>query len=439
MPGKHAIFSPSGFKALMLCPAKPAMERGLPDASSDYADEGTAAHFLAAHCLDRGTLPAAYVNGQIMLWRHDESDSEGTCWIEDATSEMDVTNTFTVTDEMVDAVQVYVDLVRDLAGDDGELLVEQALPIAHITGEQDAEGTGDAVILRGDEIIVVDLKYGKGVEVSAIDNPQLMLYGLGALEKFALMGDFAGVRMVISQPRVSTAPSEHAMSVVELMQWSKDAARAAFIATNIYSSEHREDYWPYAKPHPEACRFCKAKATCPALSASVQTALSAEFTDLTTKDATAQEQIVKQLVADVPADNLGAKMDSVELVEMWCKAIRARCESVLLAGGAVAGYKLVAGKRGARAWSDEAEAEKALKSFRLKKEQMYDMKVISPTSAEKLLKPQPKRWTKLQALIKQGEGKPSVAPIADARPALAVKPIESEFEVIEPQGAEDLV
>jgi hypothetical protein len=69
MPGKHAIFSPSGFKALMLCPAKPAMERGLPDASSDYADEGTAAHFLAAYCLERGTLPASDVIGRASSWR----------------------------------------------------------------------------------------------------------------------------------------------------------------------------------------------------------------------------------------------------------------------------------------------------------------------------------------------------------------------------------
>jgi hypothetical protein len=434
MPSKHAVFSPSGFKALMLCPAKPAMERGLPDTSSDYADEGTAAHFLASYCLELGGEPPDYIGQEIFVGTEGETTFDPL--------PLNRCRVFTVDTDMADAVQTYIDTVRDYQGPDGELLVEQALPIGHITGEEDAEGTGDTVILRGDEIIVSDLKFGRGVEVSAVDNPQLMLYGLGALEKFGLMGDFKRVRMVISQPRITAAPSEFVMDVATLVEWGKEIAmpaahRAAAIMTGNLVEEGFEPY-ERATPHPDACRFCKAKGTCPALAASVESALQAEFTDLTTKDATAQLQIVEQLVQRVTPDNLGAKMDSVELVEMWCKAIRARCESVLLAGGTVAGYKLVAGKRGNRAWADEAEAEKTLKSFRFKKEQMYDLKLISPTSAEKLLKAAPKRWAKVTPLIKQGEGKPSVAPVSDTRPALEVKPIESEFTAIA-DTAEDLV
>jgi hypothetical protein len=130
-----------------------------------------------------------------------------------------------------------------------------------------------------------------------------------------------------------------------------------------------------------------------------------EFTDLTTADKLEGEAIVETAVTTASAaGELGARMDAVPLVEMWCKAIRAKVESVLMAGGAVEGYKLVAGKKGARAWGDEAVVEKVLKGMRLKKEQMYDFKLISPTSAEKLLKPTPKRWTKLQAHIAQAGG-----------------------------------
>jgi hypothetical protein len=437
MPGKHAIFSPSGFKALMLCPAKPAMERGLPDTSSDYADEGTAAHFLAAFSLNTDTPASDLIGHRVSV--HPDGRTFGhppACELPPDEGQ----NVFVVDADMADAVQVYINTVRDYQGD-GELLVEQSLPIAHITGEADAEGTGDAVILRDDEIIVIDLKFGRGVEVTAENNPQLMLYGLGALEKYGLLGDFKRVRMVISQPRITSAPSEFVLDVPELGQWAAQLSMAAKKATDLYTFAEQVDdnVAQFATPHPEACRFCKAKGTCPALADGVQAAVGAEFTDLTTKDAIAQESIVKQLVSTVPQDNLGAKMDAVELVEMWCKAIRARCESTLLAGGAVAGYKLVPGKKGARAWADAVEAEKQLKAFRLKREQMFEMTVISPTTAEKLLKPTPKRWAKLQPLIKQGDGKPSVAPVSDPRAAFEVKPIESEFSAIADESAEDLV
>ena len=129
-------------------------------------------------------------------------------------------------------------------------------------------------------------------------------------------------------------------------------------------------------------------------------------------------------------DDLGAKMDAIELIEMWVKAIRAKVEKELLAGRPVAGYKLVQGRKPARAWSDEAKAEAALKRMRIKSDQMYERTLISPTTAEKLLKAEPKRWAKVSALVTQGEGKPSVAPVTDKRPALDVAPLDSEFQPI---------
>lgn len=416
MAGQHALLAPSGFKALMLCPAKPAMERGLPDTSSTYADEGTAAHELAAMALRAGTDCAGYVGRVITVEGSD----------------------FVVDTDMADAVQIYVDLVRDLVANGGTLLVEQSLPISHITGEDGAEGTGDAVIIRDDEIFVVDLKYGRGVEVDAEMNPQLMLYGLGALEKFDMLGEFQRVCMLISQPRVSRAPSEFTLPVPSLIEWGlKYAGPAATLAMDLYQ-RGQHDVSEHCRPHEDACRFCRAKPTCPALSRSVEEALGAEFTDLTTEDKVEQEQIVKRLTSAAAPDRLGTKMAAVELVEMWCKAIRGRVESELLAGRSVEGYKLVAGKKGARSWTSEAEAEAALKAMRLKKDEMYAFKLISPTTAEKLLKGTPKRWARVAPFITQTDGKPSVAPVSDKRPPLEIKPIESEFA---PIGAtvEDLV
>jgi hypothetical protein len=411
------------------------MERGIPDRTSEFADEGTNCHTLAAHCLTRGHESARKIV------------THGTRFIP-----TDGGEPFVVSDDMIECVDAYLRAVRDYQGDDGELFVEQALPIGHITGEDGAEGTSDAVILQGDEIIIIDLKAGRGVEVDAGEdvahdlgfqrrpNPQLALYALGALEKFGLLGDFETVRLVIVQPRVREAPSEYVMSVEELQHWAETVAKpAARIAWNLYSNSVDAGAIPveHCLPAEDACRFCRAKATCPALTRSVEEALQAEFTDLTTADKPEQERIVKDLTPRTP-EALGAKLDAVPLIEMWCKAIRAEAEAALLAGDEVPGYKLVQGRKGPRDWKDEAEAEAMLKSFRFKKDEMYDYSVISPTSAEKLLKAEPRRWAKMLPLIKQSDGRPSVAPATDPRPAIEIKPIESEFVAIQ-ETAEDLI
>lgn len=431
---KHALLSPSGFKALMLCPAKPAMERGRADDASEYADEGTAAHFLGAWCLERGEQAPLYLGRLIHV------TPEGASW-----DGADGARSFAVTEEFAEHVQTYVDTVRDYVGPDGQLFVEQALPIDHITGEQDAEGTGDAVILRGDEIIVIDLKFGRGVEVQADDNPQLKLYALGALRKFDLVGDIIRARTVICQPRAG-GTTEAECSVDELQAWARDVATPAAekAMSLLWPANTPETIRAFCNPHEDACRFCKAKGDCPALDGAVSKALGAEFTDLTTEDQVERDAIVETSVATAQAaGGLGAKMDAVPLVELWCKAVRARTEKELLEGRTVPGYKLVAGRKGARAWGDAAAAETLLrKTFRLKVEDAYDLTLISPTKAEKLLKATPKRWAKAQALITQNDGKPSVAPVSDSRPALEVKPIESEFTPITseaPATADDLV
>lgn len=172
----------------------------------------------------------------------------------------------------------------------------------------------------------------------------------------------------------------------------------------------------YLNPGEKQCRFCKAKATCPALRAEVTNAVGGE-------PATADDfaQFMPIDTTDGIGDNyLSMAMDKVGLVEDWCKAIRAEVERRLLRGTEVPGFKLVEGKQGNRAWVDQAKAEAALKALRVKADDMYDKKLISPTTAEKLLKTDAKKWAKLQELITRASGKPSVAPATDKRPALAV-------------------
>ena len=400
----------------------------MPNTSSKYADEGTAAHFLGSECLTAGVNALAHKGKFIHV-------ADGECRFIDGA----ISPSFEVDADMVRHVQVYLDIVRDYAKS-GPLLVEQSLPIDHITGEANAEGTGDAVILPDGEIIVIDLKYGQGLEVSAEDNGQLKMYALGALKKYEMLGDYTRARLVIVQPRINTKPSEWDTSIDDLVAWGEETskrAKTALIALEFRANWMGREY-QYLVPGEKQCHFCKAKATCPALSARIIEIVGAQFEDITPAHIEAE---VEAMTTD-DADMLGAMMKAVNLIEDWCTAIRAEVERRLLAGSPVGGYKLVQGKRGNRGWLDAEEAEKVLKGMRLKSElkleedPIYTYKLISPTVIEKLLKEaSPKRWARLIPMIGQSEGKPSVAPESDKRPAL-VRGVE-QFEDV--ASAEDFV
>jgi hypothetical protein len=150
----------------------------------------------------------------------------------------------------------------------------------------------------------------------------------------------------------------------------------------------------------------------------------------------------EERIGKLDDDHLAMCMDSVDLVEGWCKAVRAEVERRMLAGTPVPGWKLVQGKQGARSWADEEEAKGVLKSMRLRDDVMYDWSVISPTTAEKLHAAgtiKPKQWARLQPLISRSNGKPSVAPATDKRPALVIRKVEDEFSALDDDSATDLL
>ena len=395
MTDAHSKFSASSSHRWMTCPGSMVLESTQPDDASMFAEEGTAAHTMGSWCLANGKNANEYP---------------------DATITTEAGNTFNANEDMRGHVQTYIDTVKTYGG---ELLVEQRVHYHNWLGckKDEAFGTSDAVIMDGDLITIVDLKFGMGVRVFAEKNPQLMLYALGALYEFEMLGDFKRARMVISQPRLGHH-DEWECDVAELHAF---AAQAKAAVAEVQSASKLEALALYSKLHvnEDACRFCKAKAVCPALAAEVRDVVSDgaidDFADL--------DRVY------LPDAQLHLAMSKVDLVEGWCKAVRAEVERRLFAGDEVPGFKLVQGKRGNRAWSDREAALEAMKSMRLKHEDIYSYSLNGPAPMEKLLKKEnPRRWATLQALIVQPEGRPHVAPVSDGRPALSVTPTADDFD-----------
>lgn len=404
----HASLGPSGAHRWMNCPGSVELERFYPDSSSKHARYGTVAHEIGDLCLQTGNNAEDYV-GQTF-------ECEG--------------ERIKVDMEMADGVNTYVSYVHSFVNvDTGDILMsEEQVPLAHLTGEDGATGTSDVIGIcdGGKRLVVIDLKFGKGVQVYAGDNPQLRMYGLGSLEKYGLVYDaIETVQMVIVQPRLNWV-DEETLTVAELRAFGEEVSIAAG-RTQIGNAE--------LVPGEKQCRFCKAKPTCPALKAEVFTRVTGvEPSGFENLD---QPTLPKKLAATITtpdaADDLAQAYRSIPLIESWLKSIRAEVERQLFDGQEAIGkhFKLVQGKKGNRAWADNDEALKELTvSGRLKVAEATTATIISPTQAEKLLKERPKIWAKIAPLITQPEGGPSVAPIDDPRPEYAVVSTTDSFAAL---------
>lgn len=398
----HAKLSPSSAHRWLNCPASVHLEADEANTSSEYAAEGTAAHYLAEQCLNKNLTTEDYkgftclvmTNGECQLL---ESTKIVTCQKDEYA--------FLVTEEMVKFVQGYLDRVtalRDTLG--GEFFIEQKLPISHLTGEPRAKGTVDVVIVTATEIVICDLKYGQGLTVEAEQNEQLMMYALAALEEFAFLGEFENVRLIIDQPRKNHI-SEWSISVEELESFKHKITKAVFEVHNLPEK---------AQPSAKTCQWCKAKASCNALAEAVHAEVSQDFSDLT----------------QTATDNLAEKYAKLALVKAWADAVQSESYKRMMQGETLQGYKLVQGRKGSRKWLDTAEAEATLKKMRVKHDDMYEKKLISPTTAEKLANKGvigKRQYPQIQALVTQAEGKPVIAPLTDKRPPLNLNPT-SDFD-----------
>jgi hypothetical protein len=424
VPELHSKFSASNFEANMLCPGRAAMSEGIADPGSVYADEGTAAHTLFAWCLEQDRDAAAFMGRRIPVGLR----------------------TFEVDDDMATPVQTAVRNTREIVGD-GMLLSEQRVCYAKPLGvpDDDAWGTSDVIAARGTELQVHDYKHGRGVEVDAEDNAQMLLYAMGALLAVDdVLGPFETVRMVIHQPRIKDAPSEWVISAARVRAWAETTGRKAveerlgaerMRAGKTLTQAQWEDI--YLRPNEKSCKFCRAKATCPKLRNEAAKTVF-EVTPATPDEFDGLD------VAERPKQSddawLAAVMAKADLIEDYLKAVRAEVESRLLAGRAIEGWKIVQGRQGNRAWSDANAVEQQLKAMRLPTEVMYDLKLISPTTAEKLAKAKtigPRQWKALQEHVTRSDGAKHVAPVTDPRPALELTPVEDDFATVSSDPVHD--
>lgn len=407
----HAKLSPSSAHRWLNCPASVIVSQGLPDSRSAYAAEGTAAHFLASECLTQD-VTASYFEKYIAV------EDNGDCYFTTLAVGAGNLPYFNAEGEMAEHVQKYLDYVQDTVRDTkGTLFVEQSLSLEHITGEPGAKGTSDSVILTDNEIIIVDLKYGMGVKVDAENNQQLMLYALAALAEYDFYTEFQQARLVIHQPRLGHV-SEWTISIDELNAFGDQVKRAAKYISMLDadSLDIDADYCP----SDDTCKFCKAIATCPAAQKEVFETVANDFDDLTDDSGDELEN-----------DRLAECYSKLDFIKTWCKAIEQATFDKLTKGENVEGFKLVEGRAGSRKWADESEAEALMKSMRIKVDLMYDKKIISPTSAEKLAKTDKigsTQWGKLQDLIIKPQGNPTIARADDKRPAINLTATADEFE-----------
>ena len=420
MANKHAILSPSGSEKWTNCAGSARMEMifGKEEKPSVWAAEGTAAHFLASEVLTGG-VEAAYLQEWVTIL----VTTTGECFFESAEAERPedevVAFKIEVTEEMSQHIDNYVLAIGEFTGPDGFIEVEQKFDISEITGEEDAEGTADVVIVRGTQLQVHDLKYGRKA-VLAVENKQLLIYAYAAYQHYRLFSEIDSILLVIHQPRVNEAPLTWQITVPELEERIQGIRIAAQAASELLSVNEVQDIKDRLTPGSHCSKYyCKAEAFCPALAE-----LAEEFnrTDIESLDSI-------ELLSD--------HAKKAPIVVSWAKAVEELlARRILEEGVEVPGFKAVQGKMGNREWSDAKEVEQLLtQSMKLKHDIVYDKKVKSPTALEKHFKTGdigPKQWPKIKDMIVRSEAKLKVAPEDDPRPAVLVKGDHlADFETVE--------
>jgi hypothetical protein len=411
----HARFSPSAAHRWMVCPGSVALTRSIPNTSSVYADEGTAAHILASRALEYNK-PAAFFIGEQIQSRVDAP-------------------VFTVDEDMAMHVQCYLDNVNASIGD-GTLLIEQKVEFSDAVGVPDQFGTADVIILSrdGEHFEMIDLKYGQGHQVYAKRNEQLMSYGLGVLETFGVvMGDVKRVTLTIHQPRIDHLDSWDC-TVDDLHEHGRRmqiAAKAALEGCTVMDATG-EVPDALLVPDKEACNWCPAKPNCKALREFVSQTVYNEFTAL-------DEPETLAVVGSPPVpglERLGTTYGVLDMIEGWCRSVRGEVERLVMGGMTVIGpdgepMKVVEGKKGNRAWTDKEKAEAALAGI-LPPEKFYKPRdIVTPSVADKLLngarKVKDPRWERFTDLIAQAPGKPKVTLGSDPAPPYVGSADAGEF------------
>lgn len=363
MPSTHAILSASSSSRWLACPPSARINAELPETTSVYAEEGTKAHALAEKTL-KGYLAGGPAEVQ--------SDNE----------------------EMKEAVQRYVDVCIEkinaakAASPDAVVHVEFRLDFS--TYVPDGFGTGDMVIVSDRSLEICDLKYGKGVPVSAKGNTQMRLYALGAVEEFGMLYAFDTVHMTIIQPRLDSVSTD-ALSAGMLLDWGRSIIPVAKLAYDGKGDFQAGDH----------CRFCKFRPRCKALAAYMaeKTALRKKqtLTDIETVAILQAAKDIKRWLTDLEDYALGKALDGYD----W------------------PGMKLVEG-RSKRVITDPDAAAAALIDKGFDADAVYKPRELQTLTALEKLVGKKSLAEALGDIIEKPDGKPTLVELSDKRPPLNV-------------------
>ena len=391
-PRQHALLSASSAHRWLACTAAPHFEENFPDGTSSYAEEGTLAHAICE----------LYARKKFTVLSTRKFNSE--------LKKLQANPIYT--EEMLRTAEAYVDYLTEKA--------MQYASAPHVAMEvkvdltayiPDGFGTCDCIMIGGDTLHITDYKHGKGVPVSAENNPQMRLYALGALRLYGpIYGDqIKRVSMGIRQPRLSQEASEDALSVDDLLAWGesiKPLAKEAYDGPGTFCpGEH--------------CRFCKGKAQCSARAE--QNSAFADFKDCVPAGKVPPEQ------ASLPAEaravlglppvltdaEIGELLIKAESLVQWYKDLQSYATEALLAGKEIPGWKIVAGKSN-RAFKDTDAAIKAVIALGYDEAMLYERKPKTLTEIESLLGKK-KFAEALADHVTKPLGKPTLAPASDKR------------------------
>lgn len=401
-PVKHALLSASSASRWLVCTAAPRFEEGLPESTSEYAEEGRLAHAIGELKVTKKCTPMSTrtYNTRLNKLKKDPL----------YTPEMDKTTDLYL-EHITEQVMAY-DTAPTVA-------VEVQVDFSDYVPE--GFGTCDCCIIGGDLLSIVDYKHGKGVPVSAVGNPQMKLYALGALQRYAaVFGDtIKRVRMTIDQPRLDSYTTDE-ITVEELRTWGesiKPIAQKAFSGLGEFvPGDH--------------CRFCRGKAQCRAR-ANINTALE-DFKDCVPLGRSPAMQADYDTTGFKPVNALtdaeiGDLLERGAHLVQWYKDLEAYATEALLAGKEIPGWKLVAG-RSIRIFTDQDAAIQAVIAAGYDEALVYDRKPKTLSELEKLMG-KAEFAEKIGGYVTKPLGKPTLAPASDKREAYS--PAAADFAGVE--------
>lgn len=381
---KHALLSASGASRWMNCTPSAVLEESFQDTSSSFAQEGTIAHELADLILN---YDMGFINRDELLLKNDALRK----------SEF-------YSPEMESEVEKYTAIVHEQLTaarkrtKDAILLIEQKVDLNEFIKE--GFGTCDAVIIADGVIDITDLKYGKGVKVDATNNPQLKLYGLGALVKYDMLYDIHTVRLNIVQPRLDHY-STFEISVKDLVRWGQKEVKP--LANLAFKGEGLQKAGSW-------CRWCKASARCATLAAQSLKVAKHKFAD-------------PHLLTD---DQLMTVYKQQPQIADWINKVAAYVLSEALRGKDWKGYKLIEG-RSNRKWLDETKVAETLVKEGYKDEEIHVKKLLGIGAIEKLLS-KPMFAKILNKLVIKPQGKPALVEESDKRQAFGADRAKQVFK-----------